>query len=54
MIDAEPFPFITLGAAAILAVDTCALAFQTDGRVRPADADDEGLWPPAFDPPEFD
>ena len=54
MSEAEPFPFISLGAAAILAVDVCALAFQTDGRDRSADADDAALWPPVFDAPEFD
>jgi hypothetical protein len=52
--EVEPFPFISLGAAAILAVNACALAFQTDGRDYPADADDAALWPPVFDAPEFD
>ena len=54
MSEPDPFPFTHLGAAAVLAVDACARAFQTDGRDRPADADDEDLFPPVFDAPEYD
>lgn len=55
MSDPEPFPFISLGAAAVQAVDACARAFQTDGRDIPADTDDPALWPPVFDsPPEYE
>lgn len=54
MSEPDPDPFISLGTAALLAVDACARAFQNDGRDRPADADDERLFPPVFDAPEYD
>lgn len=55
MSDAEPFPFIRLGDAAVAAVDACVKAFQTDGWDRPIDADAEALWPSVLDcPPEYE
>lgn len=40
MSEPEPFPFLTLGKAAVRAVNACARAALSDGRDRPADADD--------------
>lgn len=54
MSEPDPFPFISLGAAAALAVDACTRAALSDGRDRPVDADDPALWPPLFDAPETD
>lgn len=47
--DREPDTFISLGEAAIRAVDTCAMAFHTDQRVLPPDHADTRLWGPEAD-----
>lgn len=44
--DREPDTFISLGEAAIQAVDACALAFGTDQRALPPDHADTRLWGP--------